>query len=361
MNKINLKKYLSPPHLSTREQSFFMKRLSFLIRAGIPVLESLTIIAEQTGKKNHALIFKTIGSDVAMGQNLSTSLGKFKKMFGDFSINIIAFGEATGMLAENLEYLANELKKKDALKKKIVSAFIYPAIITLATFFITGFLMIYLFPKIIPVFASLRIKLPLSTKIVIFLSNFLTHHGFILILVLVLLGIAFLYTLNQNGRFHFWVDKNLMKIPIVGKIIQGYNLANITRTLGLLLKSGMPINESLEITSNTSANLVYKKELRSLAKVVDRGELMSAYLATLEKLFPDIMTQIISVGERSGDLPQSLIYLSELYENEVDDFTKNLSNTIEPILMIVMGVMIGFIAISIITPIYGITQHLQTK
>lgn len=352
-------KSISFSRMSVKEQTFFMKRLSFLIKAGVPVLESLIMIEQQTRNKGHALIFKTIVADVERGQHLSYSLARWRKMFGDFSINIISFGESTGMLSDNLEYLADELKKKDALRKKIISAFVYPIIVTLATFGITGFLMIYLFPKIVPVFASLHVALPLSTRIVISLSNFLTHYGILLILAIILLvGISIL-ALKKSRTFHFYFDQNILRIPIVGNIIQSYNLANSTRTLGLLLKSGVTISESLEITGKISSNLVYKREFAKLAGVVNRGERMSAYLATSRKLFPDILTQIVSVGERSGNLSHSLIYLSELYESEVDDFTKNLSSTIEPALMIVMGVLVGFIAISIITPIYSITQNLH--
>lgn len=152
-----------------------------------------------------------------------------------------------------------------------------------------------------------------------------------------------------------------MKLPAIGSVVKNYNLANATRTMGLLLKSGVTLAETLEITTRVAGNLVYKEEFRKMAKITDRGEKMSAYLTTSRNLFPDVLTQIVSVGERSGNLSHSLIYLSELYEAEVDDFTKNLSTIIEPVLMIIMGVMVGFIAISIITPIYSITQNLTPK
>jgi len=348
------------PHMSVKEQTFFVKRLSFLIKAGIPILESLVMIQEQTRKKGHATIFKAIVTDVSKGQYLSTSLSKFRKMFGDFSINIISFGESTGMLSDNLEYLADELKKKEALRKKVLGAFIYPIIVTLATFGITGFLMIYLFPKIIPVFASLHVNLPLSTKIVIFISNFLRYQGIWLLLGLVTFIIIVVVLLKKNTSFHFYFDKSIMRIPVLGDIVKGYNLANSTRTLGLLLKSGVTISESLQIVGKITKNLVYRKEFGALSGVVNRGEKMSTYLRTSRNLFPDVLTQIVSVGERSGNLSHSLIYLSELYEAEVDDFTKNLSSMIEPVLMIIMGLLVGFIAISIITPIYSITQNLHT-
>ena len=347
--------------MNNKEKTHFIKRLSFLIKAGVPILESLIMIKEQTRKNRHVLILKTIIEDVSKGQYLSTSLAKFTKIFGDFSINIISFGESTGMLSENLEYLAEELKKKNALKKKIIGAFIYPLIITIATFSITGFLMIYLFPKIMPVFSSLNITLPLSTKIVIFLSEFIRNYYMFLILGSIVLVVGLVFSVKKKPAFQRYFDGFILKLPIVGKVIQNYNLANITRTMGLLLKSGVTLTETLEIVARITGNTAYREEFKNITTATARGELVSAALANNRELFPDTLTQIISVGERSGNLSQSLLYLSELYESEVDDFTKNLSTTIEPVLMIVMGIIVGFIAISIITPIYSITQNLTPK
>ena len=358
-NTFNDLKSISFSRMSIKEQGFFIKRLSFLTKAGIPVLESLVMIKEQTRKKSHHAIFNTVIHDISNGQYLSTSLGKFRNMFGDFSINIISFGESAGILSSNLEYLADELKKRDALRKKVIGAFIYPAVVTLASIGIIVFLMVYLFPKIMPVFSSLNMALPLSTRIVIFISNFLQNNGFVFLSVIVALTIAFIIALKKSLVLHFYFDKFTMKIPIIGKVIRSYNLANTTRTMGLLLKSGITVSKALPIAAKASGNLVYKNEFRNISNVVDRGEKISIYLAKHRDLFPEVLNQIISVGERSGNLSHSFTYLSELYESEVDNFTKNISSLIEPVLMIFMRILVGFIAISVITPIYSITQNLH--
>ncbi|TSC70184.1 MAG: type IV pilus assembly protein PilC [Parcubacteria group bacterium Gr01-1014_46] len=347
--------------MSVKEQSFFVKRLSFLIKAGVPLLDSLVMIKEQTRKKGYASMLETVISDVSSGQYLSTSLAKFRNIFGDFSINIIGFGESSGILSENLEYLSDELRKKDALKKKVIGAFIYPFVVTLATFGMTGFLMIYLFPKIIPVFSSINMDLPLSTKIVIYVSNFLTNYGLIFIGSVITLIVISIMIVNKNRTIRFYFHMYTIKIPVISNVIKSYNLANSTRALGLLLKSGVPLSEALPITSKVLGNLVYKREFERLAENINRGEGMSLYLLKTKNLFPDVLTQIVSVGERSGNLSNSLMYLSEHFESEVDDFTKNISSLIEPVLMIFMGILVGFIAISIITPVYGITNHLQAR
>lgn len=345
--------------MTSKDQAFFIKRLSFLIRAGVPVVDSLVMINEQTQKKSYTKILDGVINDVSNGQRLSTSLAKYPNMFSDFSINIISFGESSGILSENLDYLADELQKRQALKKKVISAFIYPIIVTLATFGITGFLMIYLFPKIMPVFTSLHMKLPLSTRVVIFLSNFIRSNGIYIILFLIVSVITFTILLKKNRFFRYNFDKYILKIPIIGTIIRDYNLANSTRTIGLLIKGGVTVSDAIPIAERTSGNLIYKEEFKNLSESINRGDKISLYLSSRRKLFPDILSQIVSVGERSGNLSNSLIYLSELYEAEVDDFTKNLSNLIEPALMIFMGILVGFIAISIITPIYSITQNLH--
>lgn len=352
-------KNFSRPKLSVKNQIFFVKRLSFLLRADVPILESIQMIRNQTTSKGFAHVLDSVLEDIANGQSLSGSLGKFKNVFSNFAIHIIEFGENTGMLSENLEYLALEMNKRRMLTRKVIGAFIYPAIVTAATFGITAFLMIYLFPKIMPVFKSLHITLPLSTRIVIFLSDFIRHKGFFIILFIFIGTVSFFIAQNKISKFRLYLDRLILRIPLLGTMVKHYNLANSTRTLGLLLKSGVTISDALPITVKTAGNTAYKNIFVRLTPIVDRGEKMSVFFAGNKFLFPDVFTQIIAVGERSGNLPHSCIYLSEMYEEEVDEFTKNLSSIIEPVLMILMGILVGFIAISIITPIYGITQNLH--
>ncbi|OGI93021.1 hypothetical protein A3A99_00580 [Candidatus Nomurabacteria bacterium RIFCSPLOWO2_01_FULL_41_18] len=354
-------KSLNFTRLSIKDQTFFVKRLSFLIKAGIPMGESLVMIRTQTKKRGYASILDSVISNVMNGQRLSSSLARFKHIFGDFTINIIEFGEESGILSQNLEYIADELKKRQALRKKIISASIYPIIVTIATIGIVIFLMVFLFPKIMPIFTSLKYDLPLTTRMVIAISNFFSQWGLLTFGILFILGVAFIITLKKSPTVHFYFDKFLLKLPVIGKIIRDYNMANFTRTMGLLLRGGISMSEALPISAKTTPNLVYKKEFKALGAVVSRGAVISTHLNKNRHLFPDLVSQIVSVGEHSGNLSNSLIYLSEMYEAEIDDFTKNLSSMVEPVLMIIMGILVGFIAISIITPIYGITQHLNVK
>ncbi len=349
----------STPRLSVKEQTFFVKRLAFLVRASVPILESLHMVSEQSTSRRYARVIKKVIADVAEGQSLAKSLGKFQHIFGDFGVNIVKVGETSGTLSQNLDYLADELKKRSELRSKIISAFIYPVIIACATLAITLFLMLYLFPKITPIFSSLHMALPLSTRIVMAVSVFLQNWWIPFLIFLVLFSITVVTALKRSKRFHFFFDQWMLSLPVLGPVVRSYNIANATRTLGLLLKSGVTLSAALPLTADTTKNLVYKAEFKKIAESINRGERISVHLQKKPILFPEVMSQMTSIGERSGNLSNTLVYLAELYEGEVDDFTKNLSSLIEPAMMVTMGLVVGFIAVSIITPIYGITQNLH--
>jgi type II secretory pathway component PulF len=350
----------SSSRFTLKDQVSFAKRLSFLMGAGITLVEGLSMLKEQGKSRGQKKVLSSVLNDIMAGQSLSRSFGRFPKTFGDFTISIVKVGENSGTLSTSLTYLAEELKKKQILRRKMISAFIYPALITAATLGITAFLMLYLFPKIMPVFASLHTTLPLSTRVVMAVSVFFQHWWLQSFMFVILTAVVVIVLMKRSRFFHERVDTLLLGLPVVGSVMQYYNIANGTRTLGLLLKSGLRLSEGIAITAETTKNLVYKRRWTELAEVVNRGERMSAYFAKHRAVFPDMIGHMVAVGERSGSLSETLTYLSDLYEHEVDEFTKNLSTLIEPALMIVMGVVVGFIAISIITPIYGITQNLHS-
>ncbi len=352
---------LQKPRLTLKEQIFFAKRLSFFIHAGVPLIEALDIIRTQTKAKTKKELFNSIQKDIAEGQYLATSLARTGGIFNDFAINIIRVGEGSGILKENLSYLADELTKRKELRSKVTSALVYPAFITVATLGITILLTVFIFPKIMPIFVSLHVPLPLTTRALIAISAFLKSWGLLTLFLLILVCIALLILRNTYVRVRLITDSLLLSLPLAGSIAKNYNLANYSRTLGLMLRSGIPITTAMGVVSETTPNLLYKNAYAEITDVLVRGETVSQGLSRFPKLFPDVLTHMVSVGEKTGSLAQTLIYLAELYETEVNDLTKNLSSSIEPILMIVMGLIVGLIAVSIITPIYAITQHLSPR
>lgn len=354
--KIEMFSYAS---FSIKKQTFFAKRLSFLIKAGVPMLESIHVVRNQTKSKSEIKVFDKIIADVSNGQSLAGSLGKFKGVFGNFTINIIKAGESSGTLTQNLNYLADELKKKQVLRGKILSSLLYPLIVTIATFGITGFLIVYIFPKITPIFSSLKAELPLSTRVLMHITTVLRDHGLYIFLTLIILSVTLILLVKYVSKVRYIYDGLIIRLPIIGDIIKNYNLTNITRTLGLLLKSGSSLTNALLVTADTTENTNYKKYLTETSNNVLRGKSMTELLGKSPTLFPPMLGHMLTIGEKSGNLSNTLIYLSEYYENEFEDITKNLSSTIEPVLMVVMGVMVGFVAISVITPIYEITGSIK--
>ncbi|MDQ5922519.1 MAG: type pilus assembly protein PilC, partial [Patescibacteria group bacterium] len=238
-------------------------------------------------------------------------------------------------------------------------ALLYPIIITVATFGITGFLAVYIFPKITPIFQGLNAKLPVSTKIVIWITDTIREDGIFILLGVIALISTLVITIRRSAKARFIYDGLILRIPLIGKIIKSYNLTNTTRTLGLLLKSGISLNEALHVTADTTENVRYKKAFEDISHHIMKGKNVSETLERVPLLFPSMIPHLVSIGEKSGNLSNTLVYLSEFYENEFDDLTKNLSSAIEPILMVIMGFMVGFIAISVITPIYEITNNLK--
>lgn len=317
------------------------------------------MLQKQTRSKRRHAIYDSVISDVESGKNLSSSLAKFSHIFGDFIINIVRAGEHGGILHQNLNYLAEELQKRHELKQKVVGSLIYPLFIMLATFLVAGLLVLFIFPKIIPIFKSLNFGLPLSTKILLAVSNFFIAHSLYIFLGVIVLAIAFFIMMKKSITVRRIMSRAVLRIPIIGKIIQLYYITNFCRTLGLLLKSGIRIVEGLSIIAQSTGNVSYREASHSLSKNISTGRKLSLGLEDHKHLFSDVTPQMVAIGEISGNMAETLLYLADMHEHELEDLTKNLSNSIEPVLMIIMGLVVGFIAISVITPIYGITQNLS--
>jgi len=341
-----------------QEQVVFARHLAIMAKSGMPLLDSLVMLQKQTKSRSLAKILKKVSVDVSNGQFLSASLEQFSEVFGPLFINIIRVGEASGILSENLNYLAEELKKKKEMRSKVIGAMVYPMVILVATFGITGLLTVFIFPKILPVFTSLNVKLPVTTQILIKVSNLLTNYGGYVVLIF-MASVFFFVMLLKIRAIKYVYHTIILHTPIVGKLIKAVNLTNMCRTLGLTLKSGVQVVEAINITADSLSSMVYQKEIRAIAVELTRGEAIAVHLMKYPSLFPPMVAQMVMVGETTGNLSETFLYLSEFYEGEVNDFTKNLSNVLEPLLMVVMGVIVGFVALSIITPIYQVTQTLQ--
>ncbi len=345
-----------------QEQILFAKRLSLLVKAGVPILQALNMLYHQTTSKAGKAILKHLATGVEQGQNLSSTLrSRYLRVVGEFAINVIEVGEVSGTLQENLHYLAEELQKKQALRRKVVNAMVYPVFIVFATIGITILLTVFVFPKILPIFASFPdFKLPVTTRILIFVSKIFLTYWYLLIAAVISVIVGFIFGMRTKD-FRRLIHRFVLRIPVFGSLLKSYYLATICRTFGILLKSNVPIVKAASITAEATTNVYYKEKLNELADYVRRGGRLSLALQQNPKLFPPLTYQMVEVGETTGSLSNSLMFLSDLYENEVDDQTKNMSSVMEPLLMVFIGLIVGFVAISIITPIYSFTQNLHPK
>ncbi len=341
--------------VSIKEQILFARNISLMSRSGIPLLDSLHMIQQQTQSSGFKRILATVISDVENGQFLSTSLKKYESVFGNLFINVIQIGEASGTLAENLGFLADELKKRQLLRGKITGALLYPIIIVITTIALTSVLTFFVFPKILPIFDSFKLKLPITTRILIILNKFFLAYWFWIIIGIIVAIVTF-YLLMQLKPFRYQFHRFMLRMPIIGPMIKSIQMAVFARTLALLLKSGVKIVEALTISTEITSNLVYKRILHDASEQIRIGAPLGKYLSAYPRVFPSMFAQMIEVSETAGTLDTTLQYLSEYYEAELDDTTRTMISLLEPLMMLTMGGMVGFIAISIILPIYSISQ-----
>lgn len=349
------------PHLSLKEQAVFAKRLSLLVKAGVPLLDSISLLEEQAVSSPNKKMFAKIKHDISNGQFLYKSLGHFPKVFGEFTINIIRVGETSGTLYTNLKYLADEMEKKRQLRQKVVGALVYPIVIVIAASGIGALMTVFLFPKLLPIFQSLNVPLPFTTRVLLLLSNILTNYWLFLIIGVIVLIFVFIMLMRLVPSFRYAVHGISLRVPILGPMLRHYHLTNICRISGTLFKSQVRVLETIEVTAETTTNLVYRDKLEKLQHSIRKGGNISSYLHKYPKLFPKMLCHMIAVGETTGSLSDTLLYLGEIHESELDEQTKRLSSIIEPVMMVGVGLMVGFIAVSIITPIYEVTQHLNPR
>src|SRR3989338_585841 len=364
LTKIKKKKTkftLLRPRLSLKEQAVFVKRLSLLVKAGVPLFEAVLMLEEQSSSFANKSMFAQIRHDISNGQFLYKSLGRFPKVFGEFTINIIRVGETSGTLYTNLKYLSDELEKKRQLRQKVVGALVYPIVIIIAALGISALMTVFLFPKLMPIFQSLNVPLPFTTRALLYLSFVLTNYWLYIILGLVVLITIFVILMRMNKSFRYAMHNVSLRLPILGPMLKHYYLTNICRISGTLFKSQLRVIETLEGTAETTTNLVYRDRLEKLRHSITKGGKISSYLQKYPKLFPSMLCNMVAVGETTGSLSDTLIYLGEIHESELDEQTKRISSIIEPVLMVGVGLMVGFIAVSIITPIYEVTQHLSPR
>ena len=332
----------------------FSRQLATMVDAGIPLVGALDILGEQIDNKTFGEMIIKARNDVETGLSLSDAMAKHSRVFSSLFVNMVKAGESSGMLDEILDRLAEYLEKTNSLQKKVKSALVYPAIVTTMALSITLLLLLKVIPVFKGIFEGFGAKLPTPTLILIAISDFLQKYFFFGVLSLIaVVVLAGRYFRTEKGRLQF--DTLLLRLPIFGILFRKVAISKFTRTLSTLIKSGVPILAALEIVSKTSGNKLVEKAIDGVRTNVREGENIAEPLAK-SKIFPPMVTRMVSVGEQSGELEKMLSKIADFYDEQVDAAVSGLTSLIEPLIIAFLGVVIGSIVICMFLPIFKLTS-----
>ncbi len=344
--------------VSSSQRIFFTRHLAALTKSGMSLVEALEVIGEETSSSSFRKMLRDLIAAITNGSTLSYALSRHPKIFDRFYVHVVEIAEESGTLEENLEYIAVQLEKTHDLKRRFIAAMIYPAIILALAVVIAGGLVVFILPKLLPVFSSFDIELPLTTKILIGISVFMQDYGLVTLFGVVG-GVILLRLLSAIGPVGYLTARMTLLLPVFGPLVKYLNLTFFARTMETLIKSGVSLMNAVEISADSMGNAAYRKKTRSFLGHIREGRGLGDAFRKEKTLFPVMFSRMVAVGERSGKLDDSFHYLAVFYEKEVDSITTNLSNVLQPALLIVVGLVVGFIAIALITPIYKFTGSIR--
>lgn len=329
----------------------FTRQFATMIDAGLPLVQGLEILSTQVESKTLAGTLTAIKRDVESGSTYADALKKHPKIFSELYCNMVAAGEAGGILDTILNRLAAYIEKAMKLKKKVKGAMVYPAVVISVAVLVIAVIMIFVVPTFSKMFTSMGGILPLPTRMVIMLSDFIAGIGGLIVLGVIVGIVVSIAQIRKTEKGKRTTDAILLKLPIIGIILKKVAVAKFTRTLGTLISSGVPILDGLEITAKTSGNKVLEYAIMDVRKAVTEGKTLAEPL-TKAKVFPAMVTHMIAVGESTGALDAMLSKIADFYDDEVDSSVSNLTAMLEPMLMVFLGTTVGFIVIAMYLPIF---------
>lgn len=333
----------------------FTKNLSAMTGAGLPLSRALSILERQTKNLIFKDLIKSLSDGINKGDSFSDGLNKFPKVFSPLFVSMVRAGEESGSLSESLKIVGDQLEKSYVLKKKIKGAMMYPMIVVGAMVLIGILMLMYVVPTLTATFKELNVDLPASTRFVIAISDFLAENPILSLGIILFTIFGFIFSLKtKKGKRIF--EFIILRVPIIGKIAKQANAARTARTLSSLLSSGVGMVKAISITRDVVQNHYYKEVLKGAQMSVQKGAPLSESFKKREDLYPILVGEMIEVGEETGKLTEMLLGVAVFYENEVDTATKNISTIIEPFLMVIIGIVVGFFAISMITPMYSLSS-----
>ena len=333
------------------------RNVSSMIKAGLALTRALSVIERQTKNPRLKQVMQSIREDINKGKQFNEALARFPKVFSDLYIAMVRAGEESGQLSEALETLSLQMERSSSLKKKIKGAMIYPSIVITVMVIIGVLMMIYVVPTITATFSSMSVELPLTTRILVATSDFMSNHSFVVLAGLAGTIAGFIWFKRTKVGTRLF-DFCTTRVPVIGVIVKEVNSARTARTLASLLKAGVDVISATNITRDVVQNVYYKDILGDAAKRVEKGTPLSEVFVERNDLYPVLVGDMIAVGEETGQIAHMLGELAQFYEAEVDQKTKDLSTIIEPVLMVFIGGAVGFFALAMIAPIYSISDSI---
>jgi type IV pilus assembly protein PilC len=340
--------------VSGRDLAIFSRQFATMIDAGLPLVQCLDILSKQSQNKELARVVGLVQRDVEGGKTLAEAMARHPHVFDDLTINMVEAGEAGGILDNILDRLASYTEKAVALRRKVKSALTYPAVVLSVALLATVFMLLFIIPTFAKVFAQFGGTLPLPTRIVMGLSDFLKSFWWALLIMVIGAGfmIRRVYA-TPAGRLK--IDGWLLKIPVLGELLLKASIARFSRTLGTMISSGVPILMALEITARTAGNRVVEKAVLATRGSIREGETIAQPLR-VAKVFPPMVVQMIAVGEETGALDRMLSKIADFYDDEVNTAVETLTSIIEPVMIVVMGLIVGGMVVAMYMPMFQLAN-----
>ncbi|MEW5907763.1 MAG: type II secretion system F family protein [Patescibacteria group bacterium] len=343
--------------VSISEKMFFSRNISIMISAGVSIARSLDILCRQTKNKSFKKIIISLADNIKKGNTLSESMKIYPKIFPPFFTAMVKVGEESGNLSESLRLIGEQLERDHTLRKKIKGALVYPAIIITAMVGIGILMLIYVVPTLVSTFQELGVDLPISTRIVIATSNSLLNYPLVFVAALFILASLLLFFFrSQKGRY--LMSNILMRLPLFSSLVKKINSARTARTLSSLISAGVDILNALTITKDVLTNYKYQEVIQRARDDIQKGMPISESFKKASNVYPILVGEMMAVGEETGKLSEMLLRIAGFYEDEVAETTKNMSTIIEPILMVIIGAVVGFFAVSMIKPMYSMVNNM---
>ncbi len=355
VTKVKKRRLSGGKSIKQKDVAIFTRQLSTMMKAGVPLLQAFDIVGRGSTNPRLTRLLNEIRSDVETGTSLSSAFRKHPQYFDALYCNLVEAGEAGGILEELLARLALYQEKTIALKQKVKSALIYPTAVIVVAFAVLTVIMIFVIPSFKEVFTSFGATLPAPTLVVMAMSDFMVHWWLLLLVLIAGGAYTFMQAWKRSEKMQFFMDRALLRLPIFGDLVMKSVVARWTRTLSTMFAAGVPLVEALDSVGGTAGNLVFTQATEQIQRDVAAGSALTTAMNSAN-VFPTMVLQMAAIGEESGALDDMLARAAEFYEDEVDEMVKGLSTLLEPIIIVVLGTMIGGIVVSMYLPIFKIGQ-----